>query len=97
MRFTAEELTRKLATEGSRTDWAKADAVSDSALERMIAQDPDDPANAGWSVVGQSVKLELPTEMMSALPPPGAARDMEVSRIVRNYLKRKLAPQNRAG
>jgi uncharacterized protein (DUF4415 family) len=41
VRYSADELRRLRATEGSLTDWARIDAMTEAELEASIAADPD--------------------------------------------------------
>lgn len=40
-RYSIEELKALRAREGTRTDWARVDALSESELDAAISQDPD--------------------------------------------------------
>jgi hypothetical protein len=42
VRYTAEEIDELRKNGGSKTDWAKADAMTEEELEASIAADPDD-------------------------------------------------------
>ena len=44
VRLTMDEVKERLAREGSRTDWARVDAMTPEELEAAIASDPDEAA-----------------------------------------------------
>lgn len=97
VRYTANEL-RAMA---SRTDWSRVDAITEEELERLIADDPYEAGFEGavWIASSQMGNLlaGVEPELLASLPPAGPLRDAEVSRIVRNHLKRKAARARRAG
>ena len=59
-RYTADELRKKQAD--SLTDWSKVDAVTDKALEALVAADEDEhDFSPDWT----KAKLVLPTPKLS--------------------------------
>jgi uncharacterized protein (DUF4415 family) len=55
--YTAEELTEKRRRGETRSDWAKAAALSSDEIEAQVAADPDE---AGMEVDWDRVSVELP-------------------------------------
>ncbi len=62
----------------SRTDWAKAAAMTDAELEALIAGDPDE---AGMVVDWSKVTIGIPA--------PKAVLNMRVDRDVLDYFRRE--------
>jgi uncharacterized protein (DUF4415 family) len=75
VRHTARELATKRAA--SRSDWAKAAAMTDEQLETSIAADPDE---AGMVMDWESVTVELPK--------PKADLHMRVDRDVLDFFRK---------
>jgi hypothetical protein len=98
--FTAEELKALQAKAGPR-DWTRFDSVSDSELARLIAEDPEDDGEVSepWALGLPQIDAlsNVEPDLLNLLPPPGPARNAEVTRIIREYLKRKAARLKRAG
>lgn len=96
VRYTASELQALRAAAGPH-DWTRFDSITEEELERMVAEDPDERGfETGGTMAGDPMAGVEP-ELVAMLPPAGPARDAEVSRIVRNHLKRRLARARRAG
>jgi len=57
VRYSAKELAARRKREGSRSDWARAAAMTIEEIEADIASDPDE---AGMVVDWGSVSIELP-------------------------------------
>jgi uncharacterized protein (DUF4415 family) len=75
VRHTARELAAKRGA--SRSDWAKAAAMTDEQLEASIAADPDE---AGMVMDWESVSVELPK--------PKADLHMRVDRDVLDFFRK---------
>jgi uncharacterized protein (DUF4415 family) len=75
VRPTARELAAKRGA--SRSDWAKAAAMTDEQLEASIAADPDE---AGMVMDWESVTVELPK--------PKADLHMRVDRDVLDFFRK---------
>ncbi len=75
VRHTARELAAKRGA--SRSDWAKAAAMTDEQLEASIAADPDE---AGMVMDWESVTVELPK--------PKADLHMRVDRDVLDFFRK---------
>jgi len=57
VRYTAEELRAKSERGETRSDWAKAAAMTDAEIEADIAADPDE---AGMVIDWDSATIEMP-------------------------------------
>src|SRR5215472_139204 len=75
-RYTAEELVEQTRRGETRSDWARAAAMTSKEIEPQIAADPDE---AGMVVDWQRVTVELPK--------PKADLHMRVDREVLDYFR----------
>ena len=76
VRHTAEELAAKTKRGETRSDWAKAAAMTDAEIEASIATDPDE---AGMVMDWDSATVEMPQ--------PKAVLNMRVDRDVLDYFR----------
>jgi uncharacterized protein (DUF4415 family) len=76
VRYTAEELAEQRKRGETRSDWAKAAAMTSQEIEAQIAADPDE---AGMMVDWERVTVELPR--------PKADLHMRVDRDVLDYFR----------
>lgn len=77
-RLTATEIQKLIRQGKVYSDWAKADAMSEEALEAAIASDPDE---AGMVVDWSSATIELPK--------PKAVLNMRVDRDVLEFFRKQ--------
>jgi uncharacterized protein (DUF4415 family) len=77
VRYTAEELAEKRRRGETRSDWAKAAAMTDEEIEASIAANPDE---AGMVMDWDSATIELPQ--------PKAPLNMRVDRDVLDYFRK---------
>ena len=77
VRYTAEELREKSRRGETRSDWAKATAMTDAEVEASIASDPDE---AGMVIDWDSATVEMPQ--------PKAVLNMRVDRDVLDYFRK---------
>jgi len=75
--YTADELRAMQARGESKTDWAKAAAMTDADLEASIAADPDE---AGMVVDWAKASVDMPQ--------PKAVLNMRVDRDVLDFFRR---------
>jgi uncharacterized protein (DUF4415 family) len=75
-RYTAEELRAKSQRGETRSDWAKAAAMTAAQVEASIASDPDE---AGMVIDWDSATVEMPQ--------PKAVLNMRVDRDVLDYFR----------
>jgi uncharacterized protein (DUF4415 family) len=76
VRYTAEDLAEKRRRGETRSDWARAAAVTSEEIEAQAAADPDE---AGMVVDWDSVTVELPK--------PKADLHMRIDRDVLDYFR----------
>ncbi len=94
VRFTADEIDAKLAAGESRTDWAKADAMSEADIERLADED-DGPLPDGWEktvVIGlppgkDAIKLRIDRDVLDWFRQTGKGYQTRINAVLRAYVK----------
>lgn len=76
VRYTAEELAAMRKRGETRSDWAKAAALTNDEIEAQIAADPDE---AGMVIDWDSATVEMPQ--------PKAVLNMRIDRDVLDYFR----------
>jgi len=76
VRYTAEELAEKRRRKETRSDWARASAMTSEEIEAQVAADPDE---AGMVVDWDTVTVDPPK--------PKADLHMRVDRDVLDYFR----------
>ncbi|MGE6741699.1 hypothetical protein ACQKGC_15605 [Allorhizobium pseudoryzae] len=68
VRVTADEIREKIAREGSKSDWARVDALTDEEIVASMRDDPDwqDLIDIDWS---EATWVE-PRRKKTIVPPP---------------------------
>ncbi len=90
--YTATELKAKRAA--SRTDLSRLDAITDEALERLVAEDEDErDIRADWTQAKlilpqakQSVHLRLDQEIISFFKSAGKGHISRMQAVLRAYV-----------
>jgi uncharacterized protein (DUF4415 family) len=77
VRYSAEDLQAKRARGESKTDWARAGAMTEAEIEASIAADPDE---AGIVVDWSQASVEMPQ--------PKAVLNMRIDRDVLEFFRR---------
>jgi len=77
VRYSAKELAAKRERGETRSDWARAAAMTDAAIEADIASDPDE---AGMVADWDSVSVDLPK--------PKADLHMRIDRDVLEFFRK---------
>jgi uncharacterized protein (DUF4415 family) len=101
VRYTAEELLRKLAAGEltDETDWARVDAKTDEDIERDIASDPDwqhdfDPdwENAVLVVPPSKtpISIRLDADVLAFFREGGAGYQKRINAVLRSYMDHTL-------
>jgi uncharacterized protein (DUF4415 family) len=88
--YTAAELKAKRAE--SRTDLSRVDAITDEALERLVAEDERD-IRADWTQAKlilpqakQSVHLRLDQEIIAFFKSPGKGHISRMQAVLKAYV-----------
>jgi hypothetical protein len=74
VRYSAEELQAMRASGESKSDWARAAAMTDAEIEAAIAADPDE---AGMTVDWAQASVDMPRPRIEALPHSRLAKRRE--------------------
>ena len=93
-RYSAEELRELRHKEGSLTDWAKVDAVTQEELERLIAEDEDERdivpdwtrARLVMPVRKRSVNLRLEPDIIEFFKAQGGGHIRRMQAVLRAYV-----------
>ena len=96
VRYTAEELAEKRRRGETRSDWAKAAAMTSEEIEAQIAADPDE---AGMVVDWDHVAVELPKpkvelhmrvdqEVLDYFRSQGKGYQTRINAVLRSYVER---------
>ena len=84
-RFSADRIRRKLARGESKTDWKRADAISQAEVERL-ADKNEGVLPAGWESTGHELDCRQPSKIFTfvlmAIFSTGSRRAAEVIRHV---------------
>ena len=96
VRYSAEELAAKRRRGETRSDWARAAAMTDEEIEADIAADPDE---AGMVVDWDSVSVELPkrkadldmridSDVLDFFRSTGRGYQSRINAVLRSYVER---------
>jgi len=92
--FTADEIDAKLAAGESRTDWAKADALSEAEIERLADED-EGPMPDGWEktvIIGlppgkDAIKLRIDRDVLEWFRQTGKGYQTRMNAVLRAFVK----------
>ncbi len=96
VRFTADEILRKLAAGESKTDWARVDAMTDADIEAAMRDDPNwkDFLNVDWSnaviVYPQpksAISIRLDKDVVDFFKATGKGYQTRINGILRHYMQ----------
>jgi uncharacterized protein (DUF4415 family) len=96
VRYSAKELAARRKRKGSRSDWARAAAMTSEEIEADIASDPDE---AGMVVDWNSVSIELPKpkadlhmridrDVLEFFRKSGRGYQTRINAVLRSYVER---------
>jgi uncharacterized protein (DUF4415 family) len=96
VRYSAKELAAKRKHKGSRSDWARAAAMTSEEIEADIASDPDE---AGMVVDWDTVSIELPKpkadlhmridrDVLEFFRKTGRGYQTRINAVLRSYVER---------
>lgn len=102
-RASAEDIRRKLATEGSKTDWQRAKAMSQAEVERL-ADEEDGPLPEGWENTVElgapepkrAVNLRLDPRVLRWFQAQGPGYQTRINAVLRHFVetKERTAPKD---
>ncbi|HEX4079162.1 MAG TPA: BrnA antitoxin family protein [Rhizomicrobium sp.] len=92
--YTAEEIAARRAAGKSRTDWAKADAMSQKEVERLADED-EGPLPEGWEktvIIGlppgkEAVKLRIDRDVLDWFRRTGKGYQTPMNNVLRAFVK----------
>lgn len=102
MRYSAEEIDRKLSRRESRTDWRAVETMTEEALEASIAADPDDvhePVDWTRAVKGlpprkRDIHIRLDEDVLDWFRRTGRGYQTRINNVLRAFVEsRKRAPR----
>jgi uncharacterized protein (DUF4415 family) len=95
--MSAAEIDAALARGESRTDWAKVDSITEEALDRMIAEDPDEGQAhlaIDWSkasfepvLTKKMVNLRLDRDVVDFFKSGGRGYQTKINAVLRSYVQ----------
>ena len=94
--YTSEELAKMRAKGLSKSDWVRADAMSDAEIEEAIADDPDEAGivwNDEWKVgspsapMKEAISLRVDTDILAFFRKEGSGYQTRINDVLRAYVK----------
>ncbi len=93
MSFTAEELKARLAAGESRTDWERADAMTEAEIERLADED-EGPLPEGWEKTviidfppgKDAVKLRIDRDVLAWFRQTGRGYQTRMNAVLRAFV-----------
>jgi uncharacterized protein (DUF4415 family) len=93
--YSEAELDALLDREGSETDWAKVDAITEDMLDRLIAEDPEErdlqwdweAAEANLPPSKRSVRLVLDRDVVDFFKARDGDPDRRMAAVLRAFVQ----------
>lgn len=95
VRYTADEIRKKISTGEDRTDWARVDAMTDEDIERAMRDDPDwaDFIDIDWSkaewvvpVAKKALSIRLDQDIVDFFQASGKGYQTRINAVLRHYM-----------
>lgn len=95
VRYTADEIRKKISDGEDRTDWARVDAMSDEDIERAMRDDPDwaDFIDIDWSkaewvipVAKKALSIRLDQDIVDFFQASGKGYQTRINAVLRHYM-----------
>ena len=92
---TLEEARERIRKDGSRTDWARVDAMTDAEIEANMRDDPDwaEFMDIDWSkavivypVEKQAVSIRLDQDVLDFFKAGGKGYQTRINAVLRSYM-----------
>ena len=92
---TLEEARERIRKHGSRTDWARVDAMTDAEIEANMRDDPDwaEFMDIDWSkavivypVEKQAVSIRLDRDVLDFFKAGGKGYQSRINAVLRSYM-----------
>ena len=95
VRYTADEIRKKISDGEDRTDWARIDAMTDDDIERAMRDDPDwaDFIDIDWSkaewvvpVAKKALSIRLDQDIVDFFQASGKGYQTRINAVLRHYM-----------
>ena len=95
---TYEEALERIRKHGSRTDWARVDAMTDAEIEANMRDDPDwaDFMDIDWSkatlvipVPKDPISIRLDKDVLDFFKATGKGYQTRINAVLRHYMQEK--------
>lgn len=99
VRYSADEIRRKIAAGESKTDWARVDAMTDADIEAQMRDDPDwlDFRDVDWSKAmivypqpKNAISIRLDKDVVDFFKATGKGYQTRINAVLRHYMEEKL-------
>jgi len=96
---TYEEALERIHKHGSRTDWARVDAMTDEEIEANMRDDPDwaEFMDVDWSkatlvipVPKDPISIRLDKDVLDFFKATGKGYQTRINAVLRHYMQEKL-------
>lgn len=95
VRYTADEIRKKISNGEDRTDWARVDAMTDEDIERAMRDDPDwaDFIDIDWSkaewvvpVAKKALSIRLDQDIVDFFQASGKGYQTRINAVLRHFM-----------
>ncbi|GLS32243.1 BrnA antitoxin of type II toxin-antitoxin system [Mesorhizobium albiziae] len=96
---TLEEVQERIRRDGSRTDWARVDAMTDEEIEAQMRDDPDwkDFIDVDWSKAvavypqpKNPVSIRLDSDVLDFFKATGKGYQTRINAVLRHFMQETL-------
>lgn len=102
VRYSADEIRRKVAKGEDRTDWARIETMTDEDIDRAIADDPDwaEFKDVDWSkaeivvpVQKKSISIRVDEDVIDFFKSTGKGYQTRINAVLRHYMREQKRHQ----
>lgn len=95
VRVTADEIREKIAREGSKSDWARVDALTDEEIVASMRDDPDwqDLIDIDWSEAAwveprrkKAISIRLDDDIVDFFQATGKGYQTRINAVLRHFV-----------
>jgi uncharacterized protein (DUF4415 family) len=99
VRYSADEIRRKIEAGESKTDWARVDAMTDADIEAAMRDDPDwqDFLDVDWSNATivyprpkNAISIRLDKDVVDFFKATGKGYQTRINAVLRHYMQETL-------
>lgn len=93
---TLEEARERIRKHGTRTDWARVDAMTDEEIEAQMRDDPDwkDFIDIDWSdavavypIAKSAISIRLDSDVIDFFKAQGKGYQTRINAVLRRYME----------